>query len=708
MANRLQDLGIEHVVVLMLENRGFDHVMGWLYDKDEADQLTVIGQDQRTFLGLSTLGDEFADLANSSPIAHAQRQTPIKGARTPRTPSFNPGEHFVHIMAQMWDRANGTEPGQVAWGDPRRRRAEIEKIGTEPPMTGYMLDFAQEIGIEAPSTPITEDVLNEIMEIYVPEQLPVLSGLARHYAVSDLWFCSVPSQTNTNRAFSTGGTARGMVTNNYYDAFPSFLTNPGVGAFSKFANGSHADALPGCTPSLFKLLTDFGVSWAVFWQQPWPPRDIALGRENQYVRTMYTNLAGKQFNANFVKFDLANPNNELFKRAREGNLPAVSWIEPAWGGGTSWDSPLRAVGNDMHPVCDTTVAEDYVDAVYNALTTLPDGRPNPAWEKTLFVVTFDENGGTYDHYPPPAATPTDLDRTPMPGDHPQMDPDTRTQFGFRFDQFGVRVPTILISPFVAKQTIFRSATDVPYDHTSLVATILDWQEVPRAQWFLGARVQAAPTFEAVLTLDKGQARQDAAYGASVGAARSPQEPLRYNEDVILEYVGTKWHNPEGARYLGPATFSKLGWAWYATMVDAKKDAARYRLCSAQRTDGPILNMADVMIQSTEGLLRRGAETIWLGAFHDSHFLYFWSLDGVVEKRGLEWQIRILSSRDAQEPVRADDELYLVSRLVPSTAQGLSSRITPDPLQRMMPSAKDPSYLTTLAGEWAIWRVLRPA
>src|SRR4051812_2924042 len=102
MPNRLKDLGIEHEVVLMLENRGFDHAMGWLYGA--AEQPAVIGQDQRAFLGLSTLegGFEFDQLANPSPIPNAPPQTPIKGARSPKTPAFNPGEHFVHIMGQMW------------------------------------------------------------------------------------------------------------------------------------------------------------------------------------------------------------------------------------------------------------------------------------------------------------------------------------------------------------------------------------------------------------------------------------------------------------------------------------------------------------------------------------------------------------------------------------------------------------------------------
>ena len=53
-------------------------------------------------------------------------------------------------------------------------------------------------------------------------------------------------------------------------------------------------------------------------------------------------------------------------------------------------------------------------------------------------------------------------------------------------------------------TVFRSLTDVPYDHTSMIATVLDWFGVPRDQWELGERVANAPTFDNVLTLSEAR------------------------------------------------------------------------------------------------------------------------------------------------------------------------------------------------------------
>ncbi len=103
MASALKKLGIEHVVVLMLENRGFDHFMGWLYEKDESVNLISQPNDRTPFTGLTTLSkDDFQALANKDPLPNSKAQPPIRGARSPITPAYNPGEHFVHIMAQMW------------------------------------------------------------------------------------------------------------------------------------------------------------------------------------------------------------------------------------------------------------------------------------------------------------------------------------------------------------------------------------------------------------------------------------------------------------------------------------------------------------------------------------------------------------------------------------------------------------------------------
>jgi phospholipase C len=711
MMSNLNDKNIEHVVVLMLENRGFDHVMGSLYSKTDKINLVSNDKDQRPFMGLLTLSkSELKSLGNKYPKNPYKRVEPILGARSPKVPSVNPGEHFVHIMGQMW----GIVDKHANWGDKQHRESTIAEIqqatGAEfAPMNGYILDYYQTL--KSISTKTDEQALIEIMETYLPEQLPVLSGLAQNYAISDEWFCSVPSQTNTNRAFSMAGTARGMVSNNFYDAFIGFVStikNPGIAAMSNIGElqghgGSHADKLPKDTRNVLGLLSENDCSWALYWQDYWPPRDVAVGRQYEYVKTMFPDLEREAKAENFIKFDASDADNDLFCHARAGKLPAVSWIEPKWGGGPSWNSPIRQVGNDMHPSCDTTVCEDFVCDLYNALSS------SPKWQNTLFVITFDENGGTYDHMCPPAASPSYLDRAPMPKDYQHMDPSTRTEFGFKFDQFGIRVPTILISPLIEKNTVFRTTTAIPFDHTSIIATILDWQKIDRKTWQLGQRVAQAPTFDQVLQLstprDTSAASQALSIDSITANERTDQQSIAYEQEFYLQYIDSKWPETElPPQYLSFAEWSYSGLGWYPTITSDPAEATKVKFNQTDThlmdTDN-ILNLSELRLESVEPNLK-GSK--YLTASHNYHNLYYQSKSDS-SSEGQLWQLRVFASMDGNEVLKDGDDIYLVSKLKPNLVQDISARISPDPLQRMIASKKDPKYLTTEAGEWAIWKIL---
>src|SRR5207247_5792593 len=117
----------------------------------------------------------------------------------------------------------------------------------------------------------------------------------------------------------------------------------------------------------------------------------------------------------------------------------------------------------------------FVSEVYSALIANAD-----AWQGTLLVITFDEHGGTYDHVDPGwgAVTPDQY----------------RGPDGFAFDRYGVRVPTLLISPWVSAGTVFRSpSSTLKFDHTSIIATILGWCGADPAKAGLGARAPGPPT-----------------------------------------------------------------------------------------------------------------------------------------------------------------------------------------------------------------------
>jgi phospholipase C len=115
-------------------------------------------------------------------------------------------------------------------------------------------------------------------------------------------------------------------------------------------------------------------------------------------------------------------------------------------------------GNSQHPMDGVTPGEALIKATYEAI------RNSPHWESSMLIVTWDEHGGFFDHATPPAAIP--------PGD---TDPLSKyNQYGFTFAQYGVRVPAIIVSPYIQKNVIDHRL----YDHSSIPATIEEAFDLP--------------------------------------------------------------------------------------------------------------------------------------------------------------------------------------------------------------------------------------
>ncbi len=143
---------------------------------------------------------------------------------------------------------------------------------------------------------------------------------------------------------------------------------------------------------------------------------------------------------NFADFE-----KEFAADASTGVLPAYSFIEPRYFA----NRLANQLPNDEHPPHNVAYGEALIASVYNAV------RGGPAWKQTLLVITYDEHGGCYDHVVPPPATP----------------PGGQTPDGFDFDYFGVRVPAVIVSPYVKAGSIVRPPGLTPFDHTSILATL---------------------------------------------------------------------------------------------------------------------------------------------------------------------------------------------------------------------------------------------
>jgi phospholipase C len=312
---------IQHVVVLMLENRSFDHMLGFLY-ADRGNK-SPAGQ---PFEGLT--GKESNPDANGNPVTVFQIEATDENAYF--MPGADPGEGYAATNSELFGNVTAPTP----------------PVATNQ---GFVKDFAYTLTWQAQKkwSILPGTVAQNIMGVFTPAMLPVLSGLARGYAVCDHWYSPAPTETLPNRAFAAAGTSQGHMNDNT----KSFTV-----------------------PSIFGLLSQHGLDWAIYGYDSEP-----LTRLN-FPDT--TSAPASHFGL-FKDFQTA---------AAAGTLPPYTFLEPDWG----------TTGNSQHPNYDVALGEQLIHDVYYAL------RNGKGWNETLLIVTYDEHGGCYDHVPPPTgATPPD-------------------------------------------------------------------------------------------------------------------------------------------------------------------------------------------------------------------------------------------------------------------------------------------------------------
>lgn len=368
--NRAKPDRIKHVFVLMLENRSFDHLLGFS-QLQGVDALT--GQ-PTTIAGLDVTRDWNATTDGQQVHVFSPADW---------TMPDDPGHEFLDVQAQLCG-INGTYP-------------HIDN-------SGFVVNYAK----VDPAQP------GEIMKCYAPEQLPVLTTLAREFAVCDHWFSSMPGPTWPNRFFIHAASSGGLDHSPSTENIASSLLVNGY----KFDNGT-----------IFDRLDAEGMNWTIYKGDAFPQ---ALA-----INGMTLHLADGRFR------DFADFNADVQDASY---ATSYAFIEPDYHVLTDF-----VCGNSQHPKDDITRGEALLKQVYETI------RRSPHWESSVLVITYDEHGGFYDHMPPP--------QTVAPGDTP-TDPENN-RYGFDFTQLGVRVPAIIVSPLIPRATIDHTV----YDHTSVLATL---------------------------------------------------------------------------------------------------------------------------------------------------------------------------------------------------------------------------------------------
>jgi phospholipase C len=327
----------DHVVVLMCENRSFDHFFGWLPGSDGVQagrQYTdQLGVTYPTYpLGTDTQGCGYLDPDHS-------------------------WEGFVtqhnHGALDGWLRTPGN-----------RGPADTFPIG-----------------------------------YYGPGEIPVLSSLARSYTVLDRYFASFAGETFPNR-------------------------------FYQHAARTDRDHNLGVTtstlgPTIWDRLADAGKSAGYY-----------------FVDEPFIALWGTKY------LSLLRPVAQFLVDAAAGLLPNVSFVDP------SFINEDQGQSGDYHPHGDIRAGEAFLSLIYHAV------RSSPAWDRTVFVVNFDEWGGFFDHVPPPKVVDDTVRAALTPPGAPVPD----------YTQLGFRVPCIVMSPWSAPEVVH----DGPFEHTSILKMI-EWR-----------------------------------------------------------------------------------------------------------------------------------------------------------------------------------------------------------------------------------------
>ncbi|MGH9281939.1 MAG: alkaline phosphatase family protein, partial [Acidimicrobiales bacterium] len=384
---------VEHVVVLMLENRAFDHVLGFLQHPDER------------FDGLGG-GGYHNTRSDGTPVPATDDGVPH---------GVDPDHSHEGALEQLGPFQDVASNG----GFVRNYEKRIPTMGDEP------WTKAADAG--------------DVMRGLHPDRSPVLTELALQFAVCNAWFCSVPGETWPNRNFAHAATSDGTV-------------NIEAGFFYD--------------RTIFEHLTKAGATWHVYYDgtpQVWCFRKLWR------TRTIIDFLLRRPARiGNWYEMP------SFFEHVVAGTLPMYSFVEPShnryFRDGHQARTNSQHPGNNKEDGDDHEAGEQLIKDMYQALLDRPE-----LFARTLFVITYDEHGGLFDHAPPPVGVP--------PGDpifrglirrigrhiracfdRKNKQPRNRS---FDFKRLGVRVPAVLVSPWIEPGTLVTKTLD----HASIPSTL---------------------------------------------------------------------------------------------------------------------------------------------------------------------------------------------------------------------------------------------
>ena len=380
---------IRHVVILMQENRSFDHYFGTLSGVRGFSDPNVL----RTRVNGSRVPvwDQFgyAPGIGVDPDGYLQpfelqQQFPVENGDC-----TNDIDHDWGPQHQCWD--NGNMDAFV--------QAHLAADGVS--------NFATTMGY------------------FTRSELPFYYTLADAFTICDAYHCSVLGPTDPNRVMALSGTIDPAGQN----GGPVLVTQT-TGRPQQYGTLTWT--------TMPEQLLDAGVTWKVYND----PTGLALFSPLPYFKAYTEETArGLQLQAQAMA---PNYPADFAADVAAGTLPQVSWIH-------------GPVTQCEHPATAPQWGENLVQSVLDTLTSNPE-----VWAHTLFILNYDENGGFFDHVPPPVppagTTGEYLTAVPLPADASGCVGPVG---------LGFRVPCLLMSPF----TIGGYCAGEVFDHTSTLLLI---------------------------------------------------------------------------------------------------------------------------------------------------------------------------------------------------------------------------------------------
>lgn len=304
---------IETIVIVMLENRSFDHAVGYLSLPDANPPLDLDGLRSDP----AWLNDHANENKNKKPIPPFALPPGLQAI-------VDPPHDFGHIATQI-----NTPPHAKALAQ----------------MGGFVKSYEQ----------TNPNVPELVMGYYKAGQVPAQNFFARHFAVCDGWFSSLPASTQPNRLMAMSGSSK--IADNVTGKLPD-------------------------QPLVYDWLNANKISWCSYQWGGFPFFTLML----RWSPVILASL-GDPFNVGaFRRYEGFHDQWNA-----QAPLPSVIFIEPKYT-----DDPIGlGAANDDHPPTGIAPGEDFLRRIYRTLIS------NPArWKNTMMVVTFDEHGGFFDHVAP--------------------------------------------------------------------------------------------------------------------------------------------------------------------------------------------------------------------------------------------------------------------------------------------------------------------